>query len=91
MSDLATFLEAEVYEGEFRPVQLREYVLLSGQLLEVTGPPSTVRAGGGDVEDWRALLTPRRTPVFQVRMGGEMVRTDGGMVRTVWWGGENEW
>ena len=65
MSDLAAFLEAEVYQGQFRPVQLREHVLLSGQLLEVTGPVGA--APPADPDDWRALLTPRRTLLFQVR------------------------
>ncbi|XP_043192767.1 helicase POLQ-like [Amphibalanus amphitrite] len=63
MDDLAAFLEAQVYQGQFRPVQLREHVLLDGQLLEVTGPAP--KAPPLDADDWRALLTPRRTPLFQ--------------------------
>jgi replicative superfamily II helicase len=33
MGELATFLNAEVYEGTFRPVELQEYVV-AGKILE---------------------------------------------------------
>ncbi|XP_037087624.1 helicase POLQ-like [Pollicipes pollicipes] len=56
MPDLAAFLEADVYSRPFRPVQLREHVLLDGQLLEVTGSTT---------DSWEQLLTPRRRLAFQ--------------------------
>ena len=57
IAELARFLDADVYQKDFRPVELREFIKCGSDLVEVKK--------GADIEN---VFVPERTVSFNVSM-----------------------